>query len=493
MNKLNIKLWAIIAMIILLPADIIAKNLRLDGGFSSNMIIQRDKEVRIFGSAPANQKVTVKFAGQTVKVIADANERFLAVLKPLKANAQPQSLKVMSGKEKIVLKNVLIGDVWLCGGQSNMEYNMGPNYRDGQGGKRLKPLKGINYQEVECNRAKELGKKSCPLIRSLLIEKNLKTDTLPTDGWKEIDAETIINISACAYFFAKSLSDSLNVPVGIITSCWGGSKIEGWMEPEYTATDATVNQFLAPDGKMDGERCGYRYNHMIKELAPMAMQGIIWYQGCANLIDGPWTNYNLKQISLLNGWCKAFNDDKLGFYYVQLAPFDYSGRHGDILSHTWRDLADFRALQLMPEDKYPFSGMALTIDLCDNITDIHPTYKWEIGRRLALQALNKQFGRKDIICDGPRCINITLEDKDVICTFDQQLTTNDGKDPIGFMVRAGSWWSNTKAKIEDGNKVRVKATKFKSTYKGTRYAWEEAIVTNLCNLQGLPAIPFYNE
>lgn len=481
------------AMMMVLPAEIVAKSLKLNGGFSSNMVIQRDKEVRIFGTAPANQKVTVKFAGQSVSVVADANDRFLAILKPLKANAKPQTLTVKAGKEKAVLKNILVGDVWLCSGQSNMEYNMGPKWRSGSGGKKVQPLKGENYQETECKRAKEMGTKSRPILRALLIDKNLKTDTIPTDGWKEIDAESILDLSACAYFFAQNMSDSLNVPVGFITSCWGGSRIESWMDPEFTKTDAKVNKFLAANGKMDGEPCGTRFIHMIKELAPMAMQGIIWYQGCSNLIDGNWDSYNLKQTSLLNGWFKAFNDDKLGFYYVQLAPYDYSKRKGDVISHTWRELADFRPLQVMPLDKYPLSGMAATIDLCDFTYDIHPTYKWEIGRRLALQALNKQFGRKDIICEGPRCINVKLEGQEVVCTFDQPLTTNDGKDPKGFMVRANNWWSSATATIENGNQVRVKAKKFKGSYKGTRYAWEEDIVTNLCNLQGLPAYPFLNE
>lgn len=463
MKKLDRILLAV--LLLLLPTAVSAQ-LRLAEVFTDNMVVQRDKPLTVWGVAEPNILVSVKFAGQTVKGMSGKSGAFSLTLKPMKANTKPQQLAVNTKRSKRVVKNVLVGEVWLCGGQSNMEFNMGPVWRGGSTNKVDKPAKGPDVMAEDLAYIRSQQGEVHPLVRSLLIEKTLDTDTLPTQGWKGINAGSIEPLSALAYYFARHLSDSLQVPVGVIVSCWGGSNIQGWTAPS-----------------------GERFTHMIQPIAPFAMRGFLWYQGESNLLRGQTRSYESLQRKLVEGWRSAWNDDAMPFYFVQLAPYLYSPRREDPVPHTWMELAQFRDVQDSLQIHIPHCGMAATIDLCDNLKDIHPTYKWELGRRLTLLALKRTFGRQGLVDAGPRMTAVRFEANKIVVTFDQPLRTNDGKEPRCFTWSDGRKFNRkVKSAQIQGNEVVLTVDTGKPTH--ISYAYDEASITNLCNEQGLPAWPF---
>ena len=473
-------------LIVLLAAClplILQARLHLGGVFSDNMVLQRDKPVAVWGTADPEAAVEVRFGSQRVKGRADADGNWSLTLAPMAANAAPQTLTVRSGRERKVFRNVLVGEVWIASGQSNMEYNMGPVWRSGSANKVDRPERGPGIQEEEFRRA------DLPLLRALIVEKVLDTDSLPTRGWQRITPETIAPVSAAAYFFAKNLIDSLQVPVGILETCWGGTRIETWMPLEAVEADPVFSPGLK-DGSYDGEPVGLRYDRMVREMVPYTLRGMIWYQGESNLIAGNTDKYAAMQALLVRSWRKAWGDD-FPFYFVQLAPYRYSQRRGDRHVSTWEDLPRFWAQQEQSLSLIPHSGMAMVCDLVDNLSDIHPTYKWELGRRLALQALIDTYGRGDLVADGPRVVGVSAEGPVVTVEFDQPLSTTDAQLPRHFRLAGstGRYYEPTDIRLEGTRVILSNPERVKEPAE-VRYAWDEAAVTNLCGLQGLPARQF---
>lgn len=467
---IQMKRFSFLFLFLLLALSVSGQALRLGDAYTSGMVLQRDKPILIQGHTQAGRTVSVRFAGQRVSVKADENGRFSAELKPLRADARPQTLTVVSGKEKLELTDVLVGEVWLCGGQSNMEFNMGERWRSGSTNKVDVPRHGPDVMLDELNAiriAAAAGREARPLVRALVVEKELRTDTLPTLGWQHITPETVDPISAIAYFFATMMADSLKVPVGVIVSCWGGTDIGGW------------------------QRGGVRFERMIRPIAPMAMRGFLWYQGEANLIAHDTRHYGAMQARLIEDWRTTFGDHDLPFYYVQLAPYEYSARKSDRWAHTWQELPLFRDVQDSLQFSLPRTGMAAISDLCDNLRDIHPTYKWEVARRLLLLTLHYDFGRTDIVCQGPRVTDIAYGEGTVTVSFDQPLRTTDGKAPACFKAAEdrGNFLDVRDVRIE-GNTVVFRTHERVRRPAHVRYAWDESAITNLCNLVGLPALPF---
>ncbi|MBO6239000.1 MAG: hypothetical protein J6N50_09405, partial [Bacteroidales bacterium] len=363
--------------------------LRLPGVFSDGMVLQRGKPAAVWGTADPGARVTVQFARQTVRTRAAADGSWQVALAPMEASMEPRILTVRSGRERREYRDVLVGEVWLASGQSNMEFNMGPVWRSGSTNKVDRPARGENIQEIE------LRKADLPLLRVLLVEKVLNTDSLPTRGWRHIDARTLPEISAAAYFFAKNLIDSLQVPVGILETCWGGTRIESWTPLEAYREDPAFSAGLH-GGSYDGEPVGRRYDHMVREMAPYTLRGMIWYQGESNLIAGNTGKYAALQALLVRSWRAAWGEE-FPFYFVQIAPYLYSQRRTDPSVSDWTTLPQFWEQQERSLDLIPHAAMVQVNDLVDNLSDIHPTYKWELGRRLALQALRGVYGRTDLV------------------------------------------------------------------------------------------------
>lgn len=475
------KRFKIIFSLFLLGSFYNVQAIELPKVISDNMVLQRDKPVTIWGKAKPNETITLTFKKQTKKAKADAEGKWQLSLAPLKASATPSTMEINGADEKITLKNILVGEVWLASGQSNMEYSMNkhPKY--------AKPKKGDpDYL------SKAFNAKQDPRLRLMYVEKNLKAKDLPSDGWHIADTTALAPASAVAYFFAQKLIAELDVPVGIITSAWGGTPIENWTPMQaYTSNPLFVDKITGD--KLDNQQIGMRFEAMIRPMAPYTLGGFLWYQGETNLINGDSTIYIDKQKALVDSWRTAWNDKNLPFYYVQIAPHNYSKRTKDRVTHTTEALPEFWEAQTEFMKRTANTAMVVTTDLVDNISDIHPSYKWIVGERLAKLALAKQYGKKEVVSSGPVFKKMTIKGDKAILEFDSigsglKSTSSDGS--LNWFQISGEdvAFQDAKAVIE-GNKVIVSSDKVKKP-SNVRFAWDEAAMPNFFNNEGLPALPF---
>lgn len=459
--------------------------------FSDNMVLQQGKLVNVWGTADSGERITVKFAKQTLRTTADSEGRWNVQLQPMTATVKPSTLSVRGKENKVVYRNVLVGEVWLASGQSNMEYSMNdhPKYH--------RPKKSSYRHEVFTTPTstpdtlkQEFLSASNPLVRVLYVEKNLSTDTLPSTGWHIADTTSLAPVSAAGYFFAKRLVEELGVPVGIISTSWGGSPIEHWLPLEDCQNTPSLASQLV-NGKIDGKKVGMRYDKMVRPLIPFSLRGFLWYQGETNLIEGDMQIYADKQRALIDGWRRLWNDETLPFYYVQLAPHNYTQRKDGRLAYAWDVLPRFWEVQTALME-VPYSGMIVSTDLVDYIGDIHPSYKWVVGERLALWALHHDYGKKEVEYSGPKFKSLKVDGKKIIIEFDHAangLKTSDGKAPDWFYVwtKRGRY-QQANAQI-DGSRIILTHDQLKPSEE-VRFGWDEAAMPNLLNAEGLPAIPF---
>lgn len=461
----------------------LSAKITVDKMFSNNMVVQRGKPIHIWGTAESGEKVRVAFAGQRSVAVADTTGRWSVVLKQQPASIKPRNMQISARNGKIVLENILVGDVWLASGQSNMQYSMTEKMPQPAGADSLRMRK--DYEKANDK-----------LVRLLLVKKDLSTPALPTDGWKTVEKESLKDFSAVAYYFAHNLADSLNVPVGIIASSWGGSPIESWIPEDVYKISSYYND---ERNMWKFNRCavGDKFLHMIKPLVGMQISGFLWYQGEANLTWHETSIYGEKQKSLVECWRKAWNDDCLPFYYVQITPYTYSVERYRRFPLTWDLEAEFWKAQ---QSCLVLDNMAMvyTTDLTDNVSYLHPSYKWKVGERLARIALNKKYNRKDVVCDGPvvEKVSVNRSSNTVTISFSNAnggLRTRDGKEPDWFYVRdkRGRFAPALSAHIE-GNKVVVKCKSINEK-AGVRFGWDETATPNLENGYGLPAAVFMKE
>lgn len=443
--------------------------------FTNNMVLQQGKPLNVWGTADVGEAVTVRLDGQKMTVKADGAGRWSVKLKAMKAQTQPVTFVISGPSNEVSLKDVLVGEVWVASGQSNMEYSMNnhPRYS--------KPLKGDKERLLH-----EYEQASNPMIRIMYIRKDLRSATLPTDGWQKLTPESLKPFSAAAYFFAKSLQDSLRVPVGVVSSAWGGTMIEDWT-PAGMYDD---NALLKNVDK--GKTFSIRYQKMIAPMAPMTIKGFLWYQGEQNLVAGDTDIYTEKMRAMVAGWRKAWADDTLPFCFVQISPFLYSGRKQDPVPKTWQDLPRFWDAQTRCLDVIPHTSMVVTTDIPENLRDIHPPYKWVVGERLALCALNKAYGRTRVVCSGPTFKSMKREGDTIVISFDNiggGLVTRNGKAPDWFYARDNRGkYGRVQAELRD-NRVYIDASRLASPVE-LRFGWDETAQPNLMNKEGLPAVPF---
>lgn len=452
--------------------------IRLPKVIGDNMVLQQGKDVAVWGYADPGETVTVKFARQTKRAKADMDGKWMVRLDPMTASKKPAEMTISGRKEKVALKNILVGEVWLASGQSNMEYSMNnhPKYsKPGRGDKDI----------LE----KEFKAADNPIIRVLFVEKRLNTDELPTTGWHGLSEESLAPVSAAGYFFAKKLVEELDVPVGIISSSWGGAMIEFWT-PEEAYRNSPEFSGDMEGNTLDGSQAGRYYDKMIEPQIPYTLRGFLWYQGESNLMIGDILRYADKQKVLVDSWRSGWGDETMPFYYVQLAPYSYSTRRGDRVVSTWEALPRFWEAQTLSLD-IPYTGQVVVTDLVDNPRDIHPPYKWVVGERLARLALAKDYG-KDIEYSGPVFRRMTLEGDKAILEFDhaEELATRDGKAPDWFQVRSSSGRLVKPEAVIDGNKIVLTVDKGAKMPLEVYFAWDELAMPNLVNKDGLPAVPF---
>ena len=341
--------------------------------FGDNMVLQRNASVAFWGKADAGSKVTIKPSWTKAKtqVQADADGKWFARVDTPDAGG-PYSVTVSDG-DKLVLNNVLIGEVWFCSGQSNMEMF----------------VKGFKGQPVEGGIDAFMDAKPETPIRMCNVRKCVSAK--PKDDcdaiWLEHTQDAVANTSATAYFFARDLYRALNVPIGIIVSAWGGTLIEPWMSRDVFEKDFPSYDLTFLDGAELPKLSQYKpctlYNGMVHPLIPYTVKGWIWYQGESN--RDMYQDYAKLQTAYAAMMREKWDNPKMPFYFVQIAPYSFKGKpEGETAAMLME--AQARSLETIP-----YSGMATTADIGDKWC-IHPAKKQEVGRRLALMALKKDYG-----------------------------------------------------------------------------------------------------
>lgn len=460
---------------------------KLAGIFGDNMVLQQQKPVPVWGWSQPNAEVTVKFAGQTRSTRADSDGKWLVKLGKLTASFEPQVLVIQSGETK-TLTNILVGEVWLASGQSNMEKPIGQ--QPGQ-----KPC--FNYEQ-------ELAAANYPNIRLFQVEKTLAATPLDDLGkfysWQECSSNSLdqTHFSAAAYFFGREIYTNLNVPIGLVESSWGGTRIEPWTPPvgfERIPSLAKLVEGVAADtGKIPNTRPMVLYNAMIAPIAGFAIRGALWYQGESNLMgtntDNDYLTYETKMEALVGGWRQIWGEGAFPFYFVQIAPFNYYDRKMPLVNSP-EMLPEFWTRQSQAARRIKNTGLVVTTDLVDSLNDIHPRDKQDVGHRLALLALDETY-EKEVVSSGPVFRKAKFSDGKAVLKFyhtDGGLVSKDRQSLTWFTIAgADGRFVAADAKIA-GNTVEVSAAGVDQP-KAVRFAWAESAQPNFFNGAGLPAEPF---
>jgi sialate O-acetylesterase len=451
--------------------------------FSSNMVLQRDRPVPVWGWAQPGEKVTVEFGQQEKWATADASGAWSVRLGALAASADPANLTI-AGSNRLVLTNVLVGEVWLCSGQSNME----------------KPIGEQRSQKPTRNWQAELQSgDQFPLIRLFKVEKKMSPEPLRdvTGAWSACSSNALerMKFSAVAYFFARDVQREIRVPIGLIESAWGGTRIEPWTPPAGFAAVPKVAHLLQPldaNQKLSNTVPAVLYNGMIAPLVPFAFRGALWYQGESNCMDQPdGMIYADKMEALIRGWRTVWGQGDFPFYYVQLAPYHYYYERQpprvprpDALPEIWE--AQTAALRVKD------TGMVVITDLVEDLKDIHPTQKLEVGQRLARLALARTYGKQALEWSGPTYRKLSIKGSQAVVSFSHAeggLVSKNGQAPTWFTVAgADGEFVPADAVIQDDTVV-VSSSAVPAP-AAVRFAWHEAAQPNLFNRAGLPAAPF---
>lgn len=461
-----------LAAFLLLAAMSAGAAVRLPAILSDHMVLQRSAATPVWGWAGAGEPVSVRFGDAAATVRAGADGRWRVAL-DLSNSAGTNELSVQGADNAIVVRDVLVGDVWLASGQSNMQKPLGE--RKGE-----RPT--FNYRE-------ETEAAEAPDVRLFKVARRRAPQ--PADDvageWVHCSPASVERsaFSAAAYFFGRRLQRELGVPVGLIDASYGGTRIELWTPAAALA---------AQPGRQDAADDAVLYNGMVAGLAPFALKGMLWYQGESNLIeDGDGSGYTAKMAALVGSWRQAFGSPSLPgplpFYYVQIAPHLYhvvrSAKVADPEAAARLRAAQAAALAI------PGTGMVATTDLADDLADIHPRDKRTVGLRLANLALADTYGRRDIEARGPQWRAMEIDGGRALLSFDHArgLFASDRK-PLSWFQLAGAdgRWHPAKALIE-GGRVAVQSDRVPQPVKA-RFAWDEAAQPNLVNGAGLPALPF---
>lgn len=498
----------------LLGGDANAAGLRLPAIFADHAVLQQNASVPVWGWGEPGEQVSVAIAGQSVTAAAGNDGRWQVELAPMPAGG-PHELVVTAASGSITHVDILLGEVWLASGQSNMQWS-------------IKSTDGWEAEQAQCaNDNIRIATVFCEHSPVPLEELRGWTPWAPCNAASLADSYQGGGFSGVAYFFAKYLQAGLGVPVGIINTSWGGTRIEPWTPPagfeqipsladisaqirvntpdssEYQQLlkEAIVNvEAWLPQARQALEEGVFPpalpgiasasalnhnqapttlYNAMVAPLVPYANRGFIWYQGESNRGEG--MLYRDKMEALIKGWRSVWQDDDLACYFVQLAPYDY-GSAPEALPEIWE--AQVASAEI------PGTGMAVVNDI-GNVADIHPTNKDDVGKRLAWQALNKTYGKADVPCEGPLFDRFEIEGNAMRVYFKhaQSLSTRDGASPTWFHICGPDGVYHEAAAAIEGASVVLTAEGV-ATPAAVRFAWHHCAEPNLMNEAGLPAAAF---
>lgn len=483
----------------------------LSGIFTDNMVVQRGIAVPVFGHADPGEQVTVTVGDQSASAIADADGKWRVTLGRVSATGAFE-MKI-SGSNEIVLTNLVLGDVWVCSGQSNMAFTVSGCF----------------------DAAAEIAAADYPDIRLFNLKRHPSEEPIDevTGPWTPCSPETVKYFSAVGYFFGRDLHRELGVPIGLINTSWGGTPAEAWTSIEKIEANPRFDSILArwekileaypeamikyenemipawktkcdaakaageklprrpraPAGPTDPHRPGILFNGMINPIIPFAIRGAIWYQGESNA--GRAYEYRALMPTLIRDWRKRWGQGPFPFGIVQLANF--RPIVDEPAENSW---AELREAQLMTAQNDRNTGLAVIIEVGDTVT-IHPRNKQTVGHRLALWALGNTYGQ-DIVYSGPVYRSMEIEGRRIRLHFDHvgaglcRRVTENAPYPsklVGFQIAGhGRTWHWADAKI-DGNTVVVSSDRVRYPV-AVRYGWAMNPVCNLFNKDGLPATPF---
>lgn len=380
-------------LLFLLIAQILQAEITVASVLGNSMVLQRNTEVKLWGKTNPGESLVVVTGWNRLKTKTVANDKGEWLVKVMTAEAGgPYTITIASKNDKKIIDDVLLGEVWLCSGQSNME----------------EPIKGYPNQPINGS-SEFLMDADNNNIRLFKVLKNLVAAPQDSCGgsWKIASAESVAEFSAIGYLYAKLLQQKLQVPVGIICSSFGGSSIEAWMNDESIAEFPEVLKNATQEMIKPHHRASYLYNGMIAPVTNYSIRGVLWYQGEANINN--YNEYPFLQASMVESWRKIFGNGQFPFYYVQIAPYAY-GNSKSIRSALQRD-AQFKSLSLIPN-----SGMVSTIDV-GNEFEIHPPEKFTVAKRLFALALSNTYGYKGIPNKSPSFKSILIKDSAAVVSF----------------------------------------------------------------------------
>jgi sialate O-acetylesterase len=432
--------------------------------FSEGCVLQREIPVPVWGTAADGTRVTVKFGGRTATATA-ANGVWKVWLKPMNASAIPRTMVVL-GDTTCTIGNVLVGDVWVAGGQSNMERQLGP---------RPPQPEIIGWKEAAASA-------DFPQIRQFYVPENLAVSPASEarGGWAVCSAQTAQNFSAVGFFFARAIFRAERVPVGILFSAYGGTAAEAWTSASSLRTVADFRgavermDRLTGDPDRDKNYPTVLYNAMIAPLQAFPIKGVIWYQGESNCDRG--LQYRTLFPLLISDWRRGWGLGDIPFLFVQIAP-----------SKFWTP--EIREAQLLTLASSRNTAMICTADIGD-ANDMHPAQKAPVGERLALAARALAYGEA-IEYSGPLFDSLKIEEGRAVVSFTHTEggLVAAGGELKGFVVSgADGKFVPAKAEIK-GNTVVVSSEAVRAP-AAVRYGWEKAPDINLFNGKGLPASPF---
>lgn len=462
------------AALAVLPA---AAKVQLPNLFSDNMVLQADTTAAIWGTASPGSKVTVATSlGANVSVTADKDGKWRTAIPTPEASYDPFTVTVTDtkDKDKVELKNVLAGEVWIASGQSNMEM----------------PLRGYRHQPIQGGGDEIMfASKNGKGIRFLKVPRQVKYEKQTDQGgrWETSNPETAAEMSALGWFFARYLQDIIVRPIGIICNAWGGSKVEGWLPEEMLANypDFDYNAEKNNPDINDYERVGIMYNSMLYPVAGYTARGFIWNQGESNV--GKHDTYPQRQKEMVEHWRKLWNNPDMQFYFVELPGWDYGDVNG-----TWA--AIFREAQHKGEQILPGSHIVSTSDLVypDESDDIHARNKRDIGKRMAAAAATYSYGVKGIPHKYPTYKSVDLQGDKAVLEFNdvwQGFTPNE--DLQGFEVAgADRVFYPAKAEVNrEGFTITVSAPEV-NDIQSVRYCFRNFAIGKVHGGLGLPLIPF---
>lgn len=390
----------LISLFLLCCAATLGAKVKLHSLVGDNMIVQQQTDVRLWGTARpgAEINVTPSWSGQTATCQADAQGRWLLTVKTPQASMTPYEITFDDG-EPLTVKNVLVGEVWLASGQSNMEM----------------PLKGFPGCCIKDGAQEIINASSMPQVRMFNVPRKQEYEPQTECGgnWMVPSIETAPEFSATAWFFAKSVSKALGLPVGIINCSYGGSTVESWTNRALLETYPDVS--LKPEDMekvLSWERPLLMYNAMLKPVQNYTIKGIIWYQGCSNV--GRHETYAQRLANMVDLWRKEWRLGEVPFYFVEIAPYDYDSAVQDEKAAYLRE-AQFKAQSLIPN-----SAMISTNDLAEPFErhNVHPRNKQTVGLRLSLLALNLTYGQKQFHCFSPQYKSWTAKGSEAWISLD---------------------------------------------------------------------------